>query len=76
MASDLFALYGGVILIFLNNFTHQRKAANLVNPPSSLSHICCSSFVPYVRGQTPRLQETSLCRTHQLTLQDRTDGLE
>lgn len=47
-----------------------------VNPPSSLSHIRCSSFVPYVRGQTPRLQETPLCRTHQLALQDRTNGLE
>lgn len=41
-----------------------------------LSHIRSSSFVPYVRGQTSRLQEAPLCRTHQLALQDRTNGLE
>lgn len=55
---------------------HQRKVANLVEPPFSHSHICCRSFVSYVRGQTPRLQEASLRRTYQLTLQDRTHGLE
>lgn len=47
-----------------------------VNRPSSSSHLRCSSFVPYVGGQTPGLQETPLCRTHQLSLQDGTNGLE
>lgn len=63
-------------LFYKHQLVHQRKTANLVNPPFSLSHVCCSCFVPYVRGQTSRLQETPLCRTHQLALQDRTDGLE
>lgn len=48
----------------------------LVSSPPALSHLRRCSPFPHVRGQTPRLQETPVGRTHQLALQNRTHGLE